>query len=163
MIRSSVNIQRCRGVTLVEVLVTLIVLAIGLLGLAALQMNSLRNNSSAYERSQATFLAYEIVDRMRTNVTRARAGDYNIAFATAVATPSDCADTDPSDGTGTDCTPGQLAGFDLDRWRQDVAAALPNGQSQVAINGNVVTVSIRWDDERGQAAQELTFTMSTVL
>ena len=56
-----------RGITLIEVLVTVVVLAFGLLGLAGLQANSLRNNHSAYLRSQATYLATDIIDRMRAN------------------------------------------------------------------------------------------------
>ena len=59
--------HRSRGFTLVEVLVALVVLSIGLLGVAALQLTSLRSNHSSAMRSQATFLAYDIIDRMRAN------------------------------------------------------------------------------------------------
>ena len=56
-----------RGTTLVETLVALLVLSIGLLGVAALQLTSLRNNRSAHLRSQAQVMAYDITDRMRAN------------------------------------------------------------------------------------------------
>ncbi len=56
-----------QGFTLVEVMVAVVILAIGLLGMATLMMNSLQSNESAYSRSQATLLAYDILDRMRVN------------------------------------------------------------------------------------------------
>ena len=59
--------DRISGFTLLEVLVALVILSIGLLGLAGLQAASLRYNHSSYLRSQATLIAYDIVDRMRAN------------------------------------------------------------------------------------------------
>ncbi len=60
------------GFTLIEVLIAMLVLAVGLLGLAGLQATSLRNNQSAYNRSQATQLAYDLADRMRANFTESQ-------------------------------------------------------------------------------------------
>ena len=60
------NLRRERGFSLMEVLIAMLVLAIGLLGLASLQAQSLKFNHESYVRSQATILAYEIMDRMRT-------------------------------------------------------------------------------------------------
>lgn len=57
--------QKQTGFTLIEILVTVIVLSIGLLGLAGLQATSFKFNSTAYQRSQATSLAYDIADRIR--------------------------------------------------------------------------------------------------
>lgn len=59
--------MRQNGFTLLEVLVAMLVLSIGLLGLAGLMASSLRNNHSAYYRTQATWLAYDVIDRMRVN------------------------------------------------------------------------------------------------
>ncbi|MCU0936634.1 MAG: type IV pilus modification protein PilV [Gammaproteobacteria bacterium] len=58
---------RSRGFSLMEVLVALLVLAIGLLGLAALQARGVKFNHDAYARSQATYLAYQAMDLMRAN------------------------------------------------------------------------------------------------
>ncbi|MFL6713216.1 MAG: type IV pilus modification protein PilV, partial [Sulfurifustis sp.] len=77
------NKSASQGFTLVEVLVTLVVLSIGLLGLAMLQLESLKHNTDAYFRTQATMLAYEIIDRMRANVDAARGGSYVAAAAPA--------------------------------------------------------------------------------
>ncbi|MDJ0653996.1 MAG: type IV pilus modification protein PilV [Xanthomonadales bacterium] len=59
--------RRQRGVTLIEVLVALLILSFGLLGLAGLQGISLRNNFNAYQRTQATNVSYELLDRIRAN------------------------------------------------------------------------------------------------
>lgn len=59
--------ERARGFSLLEVLVALVILSVGLLGLAALQARSLQFNQDAYVRTQATLLAYDIIDRMRAN------------------------------------------------------------------------------------------------
>jgi len=64
------RVNRQRGVTLIEILITLLVLAVGLLGLAALQGLSLQTGQIAYQRSQAVNIAYEVADFARANRTR---------------------------------------------------------------------------------------------
>lgn len=128
------------GFTLIEVLVSVFVLAIGLLGVAALQNTSLRNNHSAYLRSQATLLGYDAIDRMRANQPDATSGLYDIAIG---ATPS---------GTG-------LAPTDLTDWKGLLAATLPSGDGAICrstngaacgTGGNIIMVTVQWDDTRGQ-------------
>lgn len=70
-----------KGFTLVEVLVALLILSIGLLGLAGLQAGGLRSNHSAYLRSQAVMLAHDMADRMRSNPVAAAADCYKIPNA----------------------------------------------------------------------------------
>jgi len=138
--------QYNKGVTLIEVLVTTIVLAFGLLGLAGLQANALRNNQSAYQRSQATYLSYEMMDRMRANRIQAvDNGSYNIALG------------DAASGTS-------LADTDLAGWKASLAAVLPSGDGAVAcVNAtDICTVTVQWDDTRGAGAA-LSLTMSAEL
>ncbi|MDV3239613.1 MAG: type IV pilus modification protein PilV [Gammaproteobacteria bacterium] len=135
--------HRDNGFSLIEILITVLVLAIGLLGLAGLQGTSLRNNQSAYVRTQATNLAYEIVDAMRANVTVARAGGYDIAYGAA---PS-------SSGIAQD---------DLTNWRARLATTLPTGDSEIVRAGDIFTIRIRWDDSRGAEAPQV-FEMETRL
>ena len=68
-----------RGVGLIEVLIAVLVMAIGLLGIAAMQATALRNSQSSLERSQAVIQSYGILDAMRANLDVARAGTYNTA------------------------------------------------------------------------------------
>jgi type IV pilus assembly protein PilV len=68
------QVGRATGFSLIEVLVTLVVLSIGLLSLAALQIATLKNNNSALTRFEATTHLYEILDRMRANRTPAQQG-----------------------------------------------------------------------------------------
>src|ERR1700722_14320550 len=99
--------SRSGGFTLIEVLVSLVVLSIGLLGTAKLMLVSSHANDSAYLRSQATELAYEILDNIRANQQQAIAG----AYATTIA----AAPTDPGFtciGAGA-CTPDNLALYDI--------------------------------------------------
>ena len=124
-----------RGFSLIEALVSLVVLSVGLLGVAGLQLTSLRSNQGAALRSQATFLAYDIVDRMRANSGAALAGAYNIPFGATGAA-------------------GTSAGNDLIAWKQSIANTLPRGKSGMAPDGciqldpvtHIVSVYIAWDD-----------------
>ena len=80
------RIKSQRGFTLIEVLIAIVVLAIGLLGLAGLQASSLKNNTSAYTRSQAQLLAYDMLDRLRANREGVINGSYDDLLS---STPSD--------------------------------------------------------------------------
>lgn len=128
------------GFTLIEVLVSTVVLSIGLLGLAGLQAGNLKNNQSAYYRSQATQLAYDIADRMRANASAS--GNYLSAnMAVAAATQQAACTT-----VGTACTPAKMAENDLYDLKSALASALPAGSASITAASGVFTVTINWDD-----------------
>lgn len=130
--------MRQSGFTLLEVLIAILVLSIGLLGLAGLMASSIRNNHSAYQRTQATWLAYDIVDRMRVNRAAAIASDYNTALGVPVA----CA--------AAPALAGSIAAQDLTGWKNLLACALPAGDGAVAVDVNRrVSVTVQWNDSRG--------------
>ena len=135
------------GFTLIEVLIATLVLAAGLLGLAGLQATSLRNNLSAYNRSQATQLTYDIADRIRANPLVA--GNY---LTTSAAT---CATNDTPctacTSAATACTPPQVAVKDLFEWNNALANTLPSGAGAITLTGAVYTISVKWDDNRDGA------------
>jgi type IV pilus assembly protein PilV len=120
-----------RGVTLVEVLVAIVVLATGLLGVAALQTAALQLNHSAVVRSQAVLAANEVIDRMRAN--RSAAADYEIEL--------DDEAPDLEDGAAD-----SVAESDLAAWRAQLSAALPSGTGSVEVDDETVTVVIQWLD-----------------
>src|SRR5687768_17421752 len=80
MLGSPPSLADPRGFTLVEVLVTVVLISVGLLGLAALQLTTLRGNHDAYARSQASILAANILDCMRTNPMAFRHGSYDVDY-----------------------------------------------------------------------------------
>ncbi len=128
-----------RGFTLLEVLVALVVLSIGLLGLSGMQTTSLRNNHSAFLRSQATVVTNDILDRMRANRDSALDGDYDLLYTETPAT-SGC--------SGTACSATDVANRNLGEWRSFVAR-LPEGEGQVTFpTAGVAEVRVRWADTR---------------
>lgn len=137
------------GFTMVEVLVALVVLAIGLLGIAALYLNSLQSGRTAIYRTQAVNLAADLADRIRANRT-ARAS-YGALFA-------DVAVEVPTCFTTGGCTGAELAASDLSRWKGTLAQLLPNGEGQVVVVLPVAAgeptnyqITVRWA-EVGEAA-----------
>jgi type IV pilus assembly protein PilV len=131
-----------RGFTLVEVLVALVVLAVGMLGLAVLLVEGLQGSRTAIEHTQAVNLAADIAERMRSN--RAAASAYD----TAEGTPEPRLDAACEEAAGP-CHPRAMASHDLRLWLDDVAASLPDGRGTVeveqwAANPSRGVVTIRW-------------------
>lgn len=127
------HIHKHRGFTLLEVLIALLVLSIGLLGLAALQTSGLRSNQMATMRTLATQIAYDMTDRMRANPT----GMTNLEYIIAT-------DETPA------ASPATTAEIDLTEWRDQVAR-LPGGLSSITRSaGPPVTheITVYWDEER---------------
>lgn len=107
---------RQRGFTFLEVLISILVFSIGLLGVAGLMVLSVRTNHSAFLRTQASFLGESMADRMRTNLgwIDQYNGTYNASTATGTA---DC--------RTASCTPTQLAAYDRLMWSQQLVEHLP--------------------------------------
>ncbi len=178
--------HRSTGLTLVEILVTIIILAIGLLGLATLQLNALRNNTTAYERTQAGNMAYSMIDRMRSN--KGAAANYAVAMGSGPASSvTDC------QGSSADCSTADMATYDVAAWEcslgskwstgsattsasgcKDIGAISPgplaNGDGSITVtnttDGTVVTVTVQWTEKRGQtnaAASPTSLSVSTIL
>ena len=141
---------RANGFTLLEVLVALVVLSIGLLGLAGLQVASLRYNHSAYLRSQATLLAYDILDRMRANRQEALSGAYTISLGTLPSAPTSCI------GNASNCTPPMLATDDLYQWETELTNTLPGGTGSISdvkvAQSTQFTVTVQWIDHQTPGA-----------
>ncbi|RUR18503.1 type IV pilus modification protein PilV [Legionella sp. km535] len=144
-----------KGMTLLEVLVSVVLLAIGLLGIASMLMLSNKANNSSYAKLQAVQSVYDIFDRIRANSQAAINGNYNISnmgtngLPTTVATPSVMCNV-------STCTPSQMATYDTWYWLTKDVAKLPNGSGSITsalsgVAGNtVITVTVQWDDSLAQ-------------
>ena len=137
--------------SLIEILVAVLIVSVGILGVASLQLVSLRNNTSALLRTQAFDAAYDIMDRARANP----AMDYSIDVDDDAPAANNC--------ENAACTPAQMRDYDQMTWLNNLAADLPNGDGQVAIAGNVMTVMIRWQDDRDPGAAALDLTVESAL
>ncbi|WP_299595521.1 type IV pilus modification protein PilV [uncultured Microbulbifer sp.] len=131
--------QKQQGAGLIEVLVTVLILGTSLLALAALQSKSLQYNHSAYLRSQANILAYDILDRIRIN--RGAIADYSMAMA-----------DDAPTGTTT-------AQEDLAEWHVNLTEMLPgaDGAVECVAATSLCTVTVQWAEQNssGDTTEDL--------
>lgn len=148
------------GFTLIEVLITLVILAIGLLGLAATQTTGLKNNLSAYQRSQATQLAYNMADRMRVNVKDAANATGTYATSATTSTLTNANTVQANCKTTTGCSVALMAKNDIYEWNAKVSSILPDGEGIITFADPVYTISISWDDDRNSNTAALNFQMS---
>lgn len=147
-----------RGFTLLEVLIALLIFSLGLLGVAGLMVVSVKTNNSAYLRTQASFLAQSMADRMRANTgkTNSYNGDYDASTA-----------GDPPCETG--CTPDQLVERDRASWSQQLVSSLPNPTANINCVGNplgtpatsgastydgICTFTIKWTEAALEVAED---------
>lgn len=122
------------GVSLLEVLIAVVVLSFGLLGLAGLQLTSLRNNQSALERSSAVMATYSIVEAMHADRAAVTAGGFNHALGGSAPTAA----TFPAQSIAT--------------WLvmlQDALGPAARGSIACAAGTGACTITVEWDDSRG--------------
>lgn len=141
-----------RGFTLIEVMIALLIFSLGLMGMAGLMVLSVKTNHSAYLRTQASFLAQSLADRMRANM--GLINSYNGAYSASTAGSDPCA-------SGAACSPAQVVTRDRALWSRQLVDSLPNASANVACGGAVLggsthagaapynglcTLTIRWDE-----------------
>lgn len=119
------------GTSLIEALVAMVVLSLGLLGLAGLQLNAMKTSQGAHLRAQAAEHAYDMIDRMRADRDNARSGKYKVLLTASA----------PNGDT--------LAAKEVASWLALVASTLPAGDASIAMpDTQTVTITIQWNDTR---------------
>lgn len=153
----------CRGYSLLEVLIALLVFSIGLLGVAGMMVSAVKGNHQSYYRSQATYIADTIADGMRGNLAAVNGGNYNTGGYIDSFSGSNC----------TSCDAASLASRNLETWAGMAQTQLPGGAMSVeceqqgapafadaasSFNG-ICQIRLRWA-EVGDAGQQADSTLS---
>lgn len=137
-----VSKRKSSGFTMLEMLVSLVILSVGLLGVAILQTKGQQFNHMSYLYTQASYLAYDLMDRMRANETIAKTGGYQRQLPTELS--SDC--------TKQTCTSSQMVEFDLYSWKTLLEQTLPGGEAQIVWSSPNYTISIKWlNDQKDES------------
>ena len=137
------NINFNNGFTLLEVMIAMVIFAVGMLGLAGIQSVSLQNEHASYSRSQAILLAYEMADKLKANP----GGSINyVVDANTTAISGYSGDTMCIDNS---CTITDMVKFDLGLWKAAVSTLLPGGQASIT-NPTPLnhTITVHWDEDR---------------
>ena len=146
------------GFTMIEVMVTVFILSVGILGVAGMQAVAVRESQNTYYRTQADILASDIVDRMRANRTEAYGGTNN-SYTDAPAGVAEA-------GCANDCSADEMAAYDLAQWKSVIDnSSLPAGKGTISWNsdvvgtdgstiGSVYTIQVFWDENRDGSSGE---------
>lgn len=144
-----IRTRRQRGFSLIEVLIALIIMSVGMLGIASLYVQSMQAGRTSLFRHHAVTLAGDVADRIRANRTA------GVVYEDPDGANNNCI------AAGVDCTAAQMAMHDILIWQQQATDTLPNGAVNVTFNGGVTpseyTIQVNWD-EPGQA-QNFTITV----
>lgn len=132
------------GVGLIEILISLLVLSIGLLGMSALQTRGLAMSSESLQRTQAVILANDIIERARAN--RQNVDEYAIAFATN--------DLVCNSTFSIDNATNSVSVNDLNEWQNNLACLLSDGNGQVQVTNNSISVTVTWQDRTEEDADD---------
>ncbi|HYS12032.1 MAG TPA: type IV pilus modification protein PilV [Burkholderiaceae bacterium] len=133
-----------RGLSMIEVLVAVVIISLGLLGMAGLQASGMRTSQSAFYRAQAAQFTNDMAERMRANLGDAR--NYTLALTATAPTGTSVRDRDRAD------------------WLARVAT-LPAGDGSIAVDlaNNTVSIAVQWDDTRAGGAANANYTLVTRL
>lgn len=142
--------NRERGASMIEIVITMLIMSIGLLGLGALQINAMKFQKSASQKSEATQSAYDLSERIRANGLGVIASDY--LYTTAYATTVSHLPPIPECSI-TKCTANEIARIDLAQWLQNLASRLRGGAGYVIKNSvGGYDVTVMWREQNDQSS-----------
>lgn len=155
--------NRQTGLTMIEVLVTMIIILVGILGLMGMMLKGLQANATSMLRSTAVSQAYDLADRMRSNYAGVQAGNYGassppgststcttLAAANSIVAPPSGTLGGCSACSSSSCSVANVAARDVCMWHQANAALLPSGAGAVCkdAGNNWYTIYVSWDDTK---------------
>ncbi len=136
------NRKNQQGVSLIESMIALIVISVGLLGIAALQLTAMGQNSSALNHSQAVWISYNISDRIRANNNQVNPLNSQFLQYSGIDTNQDY----NQECLTQACTAQQMMTADATDW-VTMMSALPGGRGRITPTANGLLVTVMWDDE----------------
>ncbi|GJL74816.1 MAG: hypothetical protein NMNS02_09220 [Nitrosomonas sp.] len=142
-----IGTNKQQGISMLEVLITILVLSLGLLGMAGLVTTGMKSNNTAHYRSIAVQQIHDIADRMRANLAGVRIGSYD-ALTTVIPAGNDC--------VAAECDAAQVAVFDHTQWNTANSVLLPGGVGTVT--GNLVNgfvIAVMWTEKEMGGAADL--------
>lgn len=137
-----------RGLSMIEILVALTIVAFGMLGLLGLQARALSVQKDAFHRRQAAELVAQLAERMRANHLSVLAGHYALRFDAAAAAPSTVS------ACAAPCTSAQVAARDLDEWRIELRRRIPGAAAYLqwdAASRSGIAVAVAWPEPQAAA------------
>lgn len=140
--------RRQRGFSLVEVLIALVIMSVGMLGIAGLYVHSMQAGRTSMFRHQAVTLAGDVADRIRAN-PRALG-----AYALVGGVDYNCV------AQGVDCSEPQMAAHDILLWNDQVTQSLPNGQINITFDGTVAPPTYQIEVAWVEAGENLDYTIN---
>lgn len=150
--RSAMSAQR--GAILVEAMVTIVITAVGLLGIVGMLVAGIVSSNKSLYRSSAVYMANEISERMRSNIAGVKANAY-----VGAGSGSKVCRTSPGTLTPSTCTSAELAAYDVYDWKAQIASSLPGGTGTVvntnsvpwASNQNQYEITVTWLEDKASS------------
>lgn len=142
-----ISLRSQSGVGIIEIMIALLVMTIGLLGMAAMQTNGMQMTSESLARSQAIILANDIIERARTNL--GSRGDYEVESGSVPACDATYEPEDPSAEEEESLWPSIVASNDKNEWLNNLACLLPSADAVVSVVGVQMSVTIDWASRSG--------------
>lgn len=129
--------RRSIGATLIEMVVSLFVMGVGMMGVLGMQSQAMRTNHQAYTYSQAVFLAQDMLERIRAN--QGSAAQYSVHFDETIKAAKNCG------VPNANCSAAQMRDWDIANWRAAIAKRLPAGKGQISYDGNELHILLEFD------------------
>ena len=137
------------GISLIEVMISVLIISVSLLGLGAMITTSLQSNQSAYAHTYAATLIYDFSDRIRSNPEQ----NYTVNLS---YTPPDVPDKSCELNS---CTPLQMRNYDVNQWLQLIQTNLTNGDANIRIMGDIAQITVIWLNSVDPSEEETTVTL----